>query len=488
MHPAIKRAQLNRKNTKEQAEELEERRREAAALRAESVSGKKRPVSKNPAARVNKAAQPKQKPPVKVLPKTTSTNKELKELKQKKPVERPKKSSTIKESPHDSSQEAVVKTKKLIEPPEDFPDYVYVKTTKTAKQLMDEKKKNSAPKAQLSPEEYEKIKQARLKEDEGAMKNKKKVKADTEVKKKVVRDKETGKKKYKYVQQNPETFDEYWDEGYKPEKTELTDVDNLATSKQIDTVIKRTGKNFAQTDKVKIDDNIKEIFTLEDLDPNKDESQYDVPIVDVDAIDTMINPPVLKKPVHDVLLIGLSESTKDAIIDAIMDSRMGKQNHVFDATVVEDKDASIPKNCVCIYSDTVPIKPPTEGHESTVEESSEDSFDTQHKERIKKVREKQQKELDVATKKSKSKKVVAVPEKEYVEEPYDLKKDYPSARFIFLTKVSTTERVDLQKLHANTANFIDYKRFKKVFTDLHRYECLVIDQLNKKRLYRIKFE
>ena len=489
MHPAMKRAQLHRKNTKEQVEELEERRREAAVLKAESVTGRKRPPAKSPAIRVNKAAQPKPKAVVKTPPKTSVTNKEVKEQKQHKPIERPKKKETRapRESPYESSHEAVVKSKpKKVAEPEDFPEYVYVKTAKTAKQLMDEKKKNAVPKTQISPEEYERIKQARLKEDEGAQKNKKKVKADTEVKKKVVRDKETGKKKYKYIQQDPETFDEYWNEGYKPEKIEeISDMDNVATGKQIDNVIKRTGKNFAQTDKVKIDDNIKEIFTLEDLDPNKDELQYDVPIVDVDTIDTMINPAVLKKQTRDVLLIGLSESTKDAIIDMIMDSRMGRQNHVFDATVLVGDDDEAPKNCICIYSDTVPMKPPSEGHESTVEESSEDSFETHHKDRIKKVREKQQKEMDKSTKK---KKVLAVPDKEHNEIAYNLKKDYPNARFIFLTKVSTTDRVDLQKLHANTAHFIDYKRFKKVFTELHRYECLVVDQSNKKRLYRIKFE
>ncbi len=483
MHPAIKRAQLHRKNTKEQVEELEERKREVAALKAEGSSGKKRPTTKNPAARVSQAAQPKPKAVIKPPPKVGLNNKEITELKQL----RPKKKETPRESPNDSSQEVVkVKTKNVADTPEDFPEYVYVKSTKTAKQLMDEKKKNSVPKTQLTPDEYEKIKQKRLKEDEGSKKNKTKVKADTEVKKKMVRDKDTGKKKYKYVQQDPETFDEYWNEGYKPENiTELTDMDDLATSKKIDNVIKRTGKNYSQTDKVKIDDNIKEIFTLEDLDPNKEELKYDVPIVDVDTIDTMINPSVLKKPTRDVLLIGPSESTKDAIIDIIMESRMGKQNHVFDATVLVGDDEEAPKNCICIYSDTVPIKTPAEGYDSTVEESSEDSFETQHKDRIKKVREKQQKELDKTTKK---KKVLAVPDEEFKEHPYNLKKDYPNARFIFITKSSNTERVDLQKLHANTANFIEYKRFKKVFTEMHRYECLVVDQLNKKRLYRIKFE
>lgn len=483
MHPAMKRAQLHRKNTKEQVDELEERKRENAALKAESTTGKRRLPAKNPAVRVSKATQPKPKVVVKVPPKVGMNNKEIKEQKQlsKKEPRAPR------ESPYESSHESVVKSKpKNVEEPEDFPEYVYVKTAKTAKQLMDEKKKNAVPKTQISPEEYERIKQARLKEDEGAQKNKKKVKADTEVKKKVVRDKETGKKKYKYIQEDPESFDEYWNEGYKPEKIEeISDIDNVATGKQIDNVIKRTGKTFAQTDKVKIDDNIKEIFTLEDLDPNKDELQYDVPIVDVDTIDTMINPAVLKKQTRDVLLIGLSESTKDAIIDMIMDSRMGRQNHVFDATVLVGDDEEVPKNCICIYSDTVPMKPPTEGHESTVEESSEDSFETHHKDRIKKVREKQQKEMDKSTKK---KNMPAIPDNEHKEIPYNLKKDYPNARFIFLTKVSTTDRVDLQKLHANTADFIDYKRFKKVFTELHRYECLVVDQSNKKRLYRIKFE
>ena len=483
MHPAMKRAQLHRKNTKEQVDELEERKRENAALKAESTTGKRRLPAKNPAVRVSKATQPKPKVAVKVPPKVGMNNKEIKEQKQlsKKEPRAPR------ESPSESSHESVVKSKpKNVEEPEDFPEYVYVKTAKTAKQLMDEKKKNAVPKTQISPEEYERIKQARLKEDEGAQKNKKKVKADTEVKKKVVRDKETGKKKYKYIQEDPESFDEYWNEGYKPEKIEeISDIDNVATGKQIDNVIKRTGKTFAQTDKVKIDDNIKEIFTLEDLDPNKDELQYDVPIVDVDTIDTMINPAVLKKQTRDVLLIGLSESTKDAIIDMIMDSRMGRQNHVFDATVLVGDNEEVPKNCICIYSDTVPMKPPTEGHESTVEESSEDSFETHHKDRIKKVREKQQKEMDKSTK---NKNMLAIPNNEHKEIPYNLKKDYPNARFIFLTKVSTTDRVDLQKLHANTADFIDYKRFKKVFTELHRYECLVVDQSNKKRLYRIKFE
>jgi len=51
-----------------------------------------------------------------------------------------------------------------------------------------ETKKKATTKKQIDPEEYEKIKQERLRADQDAQKNKKVVKADTELKKKIVRE------------------------------------------------------------------------------------------------------------------------------------------------------------------------------------------------------------------------------------------------------------------------------------------------------------
>jgi hypothetical protein len=506
MHPAMRRAQRDRKNTKEQVEKLAEKKRDAAARETNAPVRKRTTKPKNPAAMVNRASQPQAKKVGKVPPKTGLTSKELQKQKQKRLTERQNKrnersrsrsrsrSTTPRGSPYDD--EVVVRTRKVKKPPEKFAEYKYVKKTKTAKQLMEEKKKNSSPKKQIDAEEYEKIKEARLRADKIAKTTSTVVKADTEIKKKIVRDKKTGKKKYKYVQQDPETFDEYWDKGdYKPETMDkVTDFDDAVNRRKIDSVMKRTGKQYGPNDKVKIGDDVKKVFTLEDLDPSRNEKKYKIPIVDVDNVDMMLSADVLKKSRRDVLLIGPSESTKDAIIDVIMESKMGQQDKVFDATIIEGDD-EVPKGCICIYSDTVPIKPPSDDPDSTVEEeeSSEDSFDVQHKERIQKVREKQRLEKEEKRKKerrnkNKKKVVIAKPEKEYVEAPYDLRKDYPTARFIFLTKASMTERVDIQKLHRNIASFVEFKRFKKEFINLHRYECLVIDQLNKKRLYRIEFE
>jgi hypothetical protein len=501
MNPSMRRAQRHQKNTKKQAEELALKKSNSESS-TESTPVRKRTKAKNPAALVNKSNRPKTKKTGKTPPKTGQTSNEIREDKKRRLKERQQKRkerdrsrsasrSRSNHASHDSEEhsEVVVKVKsKSKKTPERFPDYHYVKKTKTAKQLMAEKKKNATAKNQISPEEYERIKQARLKADKEAMKTKKVVKADTEIKKKVVRDKHTGKKKYKYIQQDPKSFEEYWeDKDYRPETHEIKDLDAIDARKRIDSVMKRTGKKYGPNERVKIGDDVKEVFTLEDLDPNKEESGNNIPIVDVDSIDTMINSTVLKSSRRDVLLVGLSESTKDAIIDEIMDSKLGRGDKVFDTTVIDDEDEK-PKGCICIYSDTVPIKPPE--NDSAVEESSEDSFDAQHKERIRKVREKQahDKSKKREPRRNKKKVVKAVAEDKYEEIPYDLRKDYPTARFIYLTKVSAIERVDLQKLWKNTASFIEFKRFKKKFSELNRYECLVIDQLNKKRLYRIEFE
>lgn len=492
MNPAMRRAQRHRKNTKEQFLELERKRESKTQERIRSPPKRTKP--KNPAALVSRAGQAADKKQGKIPPKTGLNSSELRERKKKRITAQERKqinkeSGNRSVTPNPSPHRTKVKNKKKIAPPEDFPEWHYVKATKTAKQLMEEKKRNAAPKQKMSPEEYEQIKQERLQLDQDVKKNKRTVKAGVEVKKKVVRDKQTGKKKYKYIQQDPESYEEYWKkEDYRPPATsEIKDVDDLNNRKKIDKVMKRTGRKYGPNEKVKINDDLKQIFTLEDLDPRKGESQHNIPIVDVNSIDIMINPTILKKSRRDVLLIGLSESTKDALIDVIMESKMGKKDRVFDATIMEE-DNITPKDCICIYSDTVPIKPYNDKSEHL--EDSEDSFDAQHKERIKKIKEKQKTTTKKSSRRSKTKKkvVIATAETEYAEEPYNLRKKYPTARFICLTKVSTAERVDLQKLHQNTANFIDFERFKKEFTDLRRFECLVIDQLNKKRLYRIEFE
>lgn len=257
----------------------------------------------------------------------------------------------------------------------------------------------------------------------------------------------------------------------------IKEIDAREASKSV----KNTLAIFSRkTDKVKVQGKDTEDYDVEDIigaKPSK-KGETKFPINTLDNVGKLINAKNLGKR-KDILLVGLSESAKDSICDLLMDTDLGKTNKIFDTTLEENEDLNIPKNAVAIFSEKVPILPLEER-----EEESEDEDGVKARARAKAKAE----ALKAAEKAKKAKrKVVRAEGENHEEEPFNVKKDYPSVRFIFLVKVSANDRVDLKELHSNVASFVPFEKFKKRFTELTRAECLIIDLDNRNQIYHMEF-
>lgn len=257
----------------------------------------------------------------------------------------------------------------------------------------------------------------------------------------------------------------------------IKEIDSREASKSV----KNTLAIFSRkTDKVKVQGKDTEDYDVEDIIGSKPAKKGETkfPIQTLDNVGKLINAKNLGKR-KDILLVGLSESAKDSICDLLMDTDLGKTNKIFDTTLEENEELSIPKNAVAIFSEKVPILPLDER-----EEESEDEDGVKARARAKAKAE----ALKAAEKAKKAKrKVVRAEGENHEEEPFNVKKDYPSVRFIFLVKVSANDRVDLKELHSNVASFVPFEKFKKRFTELTRAECLIIDLDNKNQIYHMEF-
>lgn len=320
-----------------------------------------------------------------------------------------------------------------------FEKYVYVKTNPTARELMALKREAAQRKSKYTEKEYEKIKKARLKADRRKKKKPQIIKASATTKKKLVK-KGDDEDKYEYEFEDiTSESDEIEDDRA---QVKFKEVDDKKTKDIVNYGLKSIGpRNAGEKAKVKKED--LDQFTLEDLDPNnKHKSKKITKIVDINKL---FNNRILNKIRRDIVLIGPSESTKDSIVDLIMESRIGKKNHVFDTGLEENEDIAIPTDAVALFFDDVPYKPPVKPTDPKL---------------------------------AKTWKAPKIPE-------YNLKKEYPHARFMCLTKVSSDENVDWHKFHQNTAKFLDFNTFKSIYSEVARYNFLIVD-LQDKKIYSME--
>jgi len=378
---------------------------------------------------------------------------------------------------------ADVKIKQSTRKVEKFDPVVTLVVRKTAAQIREEKLNQN--KNTVDPDEYQLIKEERMQEME---REKKVVKAKiVESKRKQADGDEETPYEYDYEEEEMESWDS--DIEVKPAK-KVKELDPRKDGERVKkTMAMIRGKST--TEKIKVQDKDKEKYDVEDLSeddniassrgtkngPSKKEK---MPVVQLDNLSKIINSKVSGNK-RDILLVGLSESAKDAISDLLMETDIGKVGRIFDTSLEENEDKSIPKTSIAMFSEKVPILPLDERDEDS---SSEDGAKARARAKTKMTAAKA---ADAKIKKPQGrKKVIAVGEV-YEEAHFDVKKDYPSVRFIFLVKVSASDRVDVKKLHANVAYFTPIDRFKKKFMELTRAECLIIDLENRGQIYHMEF-
>jgi len=345
---------------------------------------------------------------------------------------------------------------------EGFKPPAYVNHTKTANQIRQEKL--NAHTNSIDPEEYARIKSERIKEM-----NREK----TVVKAKIVESKhlktlgdEESHYKYEYAEEEMDSWEEIKPEKKKKSKKKTDDSQCVKKSMAM------IGRKHP-SERIKVKDTDKDKYDVEDLEETdvsgrKGHDKFSVSVLN--NLNRLVN-----RNVHgnnrDILLVGLSESTKDAVIDLLMETELGNSGLVFDTTLEENETKEIPEAAFAIFSEKVPILPLEERDE---ESSEEDGV---------KARSRATKKL-VKPKPTKKKTVLAVGD-DYEEPPFNIKEDYPSVRFIFLVKVSAYDRVDIKKLHENLAPFAPFEKFKKLFIELTRAECLLVDTTNHKQLFHV---
>lgn len=351
--------------------------------------------------------------------------------------------------------------------------------TKTAAELLAEKRQ---VKHTIDPEEYARIKEERLRAIEEANRlaeeGKRKVVKAKIVSKKYARGEGDEEKNYN-VDLVEEEIDSWEDPDPKGKpQPKIKELDSREAGKSV----KSTLAIFSRkTDKVKVQGKDTEDYDVEDIITSKSsktktkDGVIKIPVVTIDNISKLISAKTIGKR-KDILLVGLSESAKDSICDLLMDTDLGPR--IFDTTLEENETVNIPKNAIAIFSEKVPILPLDER-----EEGSEDEDGVKARMRAKAKAD----ALKASTKKASTKKSVIAEGDKYEEEPFNVKKDYPSVRFIFLVKVSANDRVDMKELHSNVANFMPFEKFKKRFTDLTRAECLIVDLDNRNQIYHMEF-
>jgi len=348
---------------------------------------------------------------------------------------------------------------------EGFEPPKFVSNQKTANQI---KMERLAASSSIDPAEYEKIKQARIRD---MQKTKSIVKAKI-VSKNVEKeqgDDEDKHYKYEYAEEEMDSWEEI-----KPTKTKKTK--NKKSNQRDDAEVVRKSiamlgrKNVSE--RIKVKDTDKEKYDIEDLDnisvPRN--SKDKMPIVQLDNLNKLINRNVTGNK-RDILLVGLSESTKDAVMDLLMETELGTSGHIFDTLLEENQTKEIPQTSFAVFSEKVPILPLDERDEESSEEEG--------------VRARTRAKKKIVAKKPPSKKTTIAVGETYEETPFNIKEDYPSVRFIVLVKVSAHDRVDIKKLHENVAPFTPIEKFKQKFTELIRAECLIIDVENKKQIYHV---
>lgn len=351
--------------------------------------------------------------------------------------------------------------------------------TKTAAEIIAEKNRRQI-KQNIDPEEHAHIVEERLKAIEennrSAEKGNRKVVKAKIVSKKYERSEGDDGKNYN-VNYEEEEIDS-WEEPDPKSKPvpHIKEIDARETSRNV----KNTLAMFShKVDKVKVQGKDTEDYDVEDIIESKPTKKTDIkfPINTLDNVGKLINIKSLGKR-KDILLVGLSESAKDSICDLLMDTDLGRTNKIFDTTLEENAELNIPKNAIAIFSEKVPILP--------LEKREEESDDEGVKARARAKAKAEALKTAERSKKSKRKVVIAEGEN-HEEEPFNVKKDYPSVRFIFLVKVSANDRVDVKELHNNVASFMPFDKFKKRFTELTRAECLIIDVDNKTQIYHMEF-
>lgn len=535
-HPAVKRAQRNAKGTKKQMLEEQERRKQMADEKQKKTRvGRKNRKPMNPAAimRNIKSSGISESRELSEPTGTRINRKKLLEQKNKPiPVAERKKINRRREEtapPRTRTKEPVRQNKN--KPPlkgnvrvvdvehvsEDLGEYVYVKKAPTAKELMEAKRQAALSKKQIDAETYEKIKKRRLRADRKARKadKKKVVKAKIVDTKRLKRRGQEGDNKKKYQYEFEEEVMDSWDSDIEINVCSVKEIDPREARRRIEKSMNTIGKRIDPSERIRVKKEDEERFTIEDLGNQPNDNKNKMPVVDIEDINKLINKKSANVARRDILLVGLSESAKDSIIDLIMDSKLGQRKGVFDTTLEENEHVDVPETAVAIFSEKVAI---LAGDMADSDEASSSEEGVQARKRAKakamlsaaerkkkeaadrrkrkqKLEEERQRRLEAEKRRGNNveesttvnKLVVKAEAESYEIEDFELRKDYPSVRLVFLTKVSANDRVDIHKLHSNVASFVPYERFKKKFRKLNRYEALVIDLNDKKQLYRIEF-
>jgi len=359
---------------------------------------------------------------------------------------------------------------------EKFDPVVVVRHTKTFAQIQAEKLNKNT----VDPEEYEKIKEKRIRDLEKQMNSERKV-----VKAKIVEKKQTraeGDDETPYDCSYEEEEIESW-ESIEEDIKHIKEIDPREDAKRVKKSMAMLGRKMP-SEKIKIQSDID--YEVEDLDDdnafkgakNGPQKKDKMPVVNLDNLGTIIKSDITQKSKRDILLVGLSESAKDTITDLLMETTLGKAGRIFDTSLEENETKHPPKTSIAMFSEKVPILPLDQREEDS---SEEDGVKARTRANQK------QKLAQKAAPKNTKKKVIANGEDRVVDEKFDVKKDYPSVRFIFLVKVSAHDRVDIKNLHYNVAPFTPLDKFKKKFTDLTRAECLIIDLENRNQIYHMEF-
>lgn len=395
------------------------------------------------------------------------------------PIRRPPTKPVVKGSSRapQRNEQKDVKVKPSQRKVEKFDPVVVVRHTKTAAQLQAEKLNRGKT---IDPDEYEKIKEQRIRDLEKQMNSERKV-----VKAKIVEKKQTraeGDEETPYDCSYEEEEIESW-ESIEEDVKHIKEIDPREDAKRVKKSMAMLGRK-TPSEKIKIQTDID--YEVEDLDEdnafkgakNGPQKKDKMPVVNLDNLGTIIKSDITQKSKRDILLVGLSESAKDTITDLLMETTLGKAGRIFDTSLEENETKTPPKTSIAMFSEKVPILP--------LDQREEDSSEEDGVKARTRAKEKQKLAQKAAPKNTK-KKVIAKGEDRVVDEKFDVKKDYPSVRFIFLVKVSAHDRVDIKNLHYNVAPFTPIDKFKKKFTELTRAECLVIDLENRNQIYHMEF-
>lgn len=344
------------------------------------------------------------------------------------------KSSNVSRS--NTNQQKDVKVKPSQRKVEKFDPVVVVHQSKTAAQLKAEKLNRTT----VDPEEYEKIKEKRIRDLEKQMNSERKV-----VKAKIVEKKQTraeGDEETPYDCSYEEEEMESW-ESIEEDIKHIKEIDPREDAKRVKKSMAMLGRK-TPSEKIKIQTDVE--YEVEDLDDdnvfkgtkNGPQKKDKMPVVTLDNLGTIIKSDITQKSKRDILLVGLSESAKDTITDLLMETTLGKAGRIFDTSLEENETKIPPKTSIAMFSEKVPILPLDQREEDS---SEEDGVKARTRANQK------QKLAQKAAPKSTKKKVIAKGEDRVTDEKFDVKKDYPSVRFIFLVKVSAHDRVDIKNLH-----------------------------------------